>query len=175
MHFSLIILLSLVGLALTVPTSALSLRACTTITPTFLQNLDSYDPNNSFPNTTPQNSPNGRGSFSILQDSRNATNPQNVVQFVDFMVPPNMHTCTLHFTAAGSTTGLHYEENAKENDITDPVFNVISLVPNALRANPTYNGVLRANPSVVSSNTFGMLKLERGGGPWVINSEACPP
>ena len=86
-----------------------------------------------------------------------------------------MHTCTLHFTDAGSAAGLHYEENAKENDITEPVLNVISLVPNALRANPTYNGVLGANASVVSSNTFGMLKLERGGGPWVVNSEACPP
>jgi hypothetical protein len=59
--------------------------------------------------------------------------------------------------------------------LSPPWLNVISLVPNALRANPTYNDIFDVFPSVISSQSFALLKL----GYWsrrmtVLGKEKCP-
>jgi hypothetical protein len=51
--------------------------------------------------------------------------------------------------------------------------NVISLVPNAVSGNPTYNDVMLANPSVIASYHWGTFTLSHGGSA-VINGINCP-
>lgn len=178
-----ILLLSL--LALTYASPALPPRSCQTIYPNDLQSLINALPDQSFNNQVPPFKVGGVGGSVIQQDNTDGTlppprmkiqhqhklanNPLLNLQFVDFIIPPNAYGCELKITDRANQ--LAYS-NSVDANAGPPALNVISLLPNAVLDDPTYDAIINANPSLISSHSFGTVTLQRGGSA-VINSFSC--
>jgi hypothetical protein len=183
MRTSITFLLCALTIACASPT--LPPRACTTVYPNNLQSLVNTLPGQTFFNQAPPFVVGGVGGMTIQQDNTGDTllinphlrisqlvavnNPQLNVQFVDFIVPSGAYGCQLSITDQANQ--LYYESNGDVN-AAPPALNVISLVPNAISGDPTYD-VVMMNQSLVSSYNFGTVTMTRGGSK-VINSFECP-
>jgi hypothetical protein len=184
MHHSITILLSALAIAAASPT--LPPRACTTIYPTDLQSLVNALPDTSFFNQAPPDIAGGVGGMTIQQDNTDGTvltfphlrvyrqpiiesSPQLNLQFVDFVVPAGSYGCELMITDQANQ--LYYESDG-DTSAAPPALNIISLLPNSV-GDPTYDNIMNANPSIISSYNWGTVTLAHGGSA-VINSVACP-
>lgn len=100
-----------------------------------------------------------------------ASDPQGIVQYLDFQVPAGSYSCQLSITDENNQ--LYFNNNSNIG-APYPVLNVSSLFPSAICDDPTFNSVLNANPSVIETPSWGIFTLSPRGSA-VVNSAACPP
>ncbi len=181
MRLSMAILLSALAFVAASPT--LPRRACSTIYPN-IYSLVSSQPKEPFPyNQSAALVASEVGDpedlqtilqfphLQIYSQPSAASDPQVILQYLDFQVPAGSYGCQLSITDENNQ--LYFNSSSNIN-APFPVLSVSSLFPSAICDDPTFNSVLKANPSVIETPTWGTFTLSPGGSA-VINSAACPP
>jgi hypothetical protein len=107
----------------------------------------------------------------IFSQPSSPSDPQGILQYLDFQVPAGSYGCQLSIIDENNQL---YFNNYSNINAPPPVLNVMSLFANAICNDPTYNAVLKANPSVIETPSWGTFNLSSGEST-VINSADCPP
>jgi hypothetical protein len=107
----------------------------------------------------------------IYNQPSSPSDPQGIFQYLDFQVPAGSYGCQLSIIDENSQL---YSNNSSNIYAPYPALNVRSLFPNAICDDPTFNSVLKADPSVIQNPSWGTFTLSPGAST-VINSAACPP
>jgi hypothetical protein len=184
MRLFMAILLSALALVAASPT--LPPRACSTIYPNIYSLVSSQPDEPAAPVAYNQSTALAVGGVSNSEDLQailqfphlqiysqpsSPSDPQGSLQYLDFQVPAGSYGCQLSIIDENNQL---YFNNYSNINAPPPVLNVMSLFANAICNDPTYNAVLKANPSVIETPSWGTFNLSSGEST-VINSADCPP